>query len=73
MKWPLWMAVLLVFGGISQLLYSAYVNRFSGFPSESYPREWKTVDSLENLGLTAQASKKVEQIYMQAKSDKINL
>jgi len=70
MKWPLWMAVLLVFGGISQLLYSAYVNRFSGFPSESYPREWKTVDSLENLGLTAQASKKVEQIYMQAKSDK---
>ncbi|MCU0448614.1 MAG: MG2 domain-containing protein [Bernardetiaceae bacterium] len=43
---------------------------FFAAPRESYPREWKQVDSLLNKGLTESALKKVEQIY--AKATKAN-
>lgn len=66
----MWLLGFFAAAALGQTMYGLFPGRKyeAGFPGERYPKEWKTVDSLEEQGLVKQAADRVAVIYGKAKA-----
>lgn len=72
-KFTLWAVIFFsasVFAGSIYQMVSQ--DKWDGFPNKKYAKEWKTVDSLDELRLSQKALDQVMRIYTLAKTDKNN-